>query len=249
MRKRQVGIVSLSLAMVFASESGAGELLLANGSRLDGELANEVLVVSTGADLVEVTPEQVAVLSAGEVRLKDGRVVRGTLVGGHLKIRTALGEIAVKPDELRVFRADSAPLTPPPQTAGAEPGALSATLYRRGAQVATAAGASLAPGTAQPAMPPAPMVAAVPAEPRRASAIGRRLEVIAPESSLRRDAASGSDIVGKVARGDLVTYVDSIDRRLRILNVLVFDGGHWIKVRAVSGGEGWLPAQAVQELR
>lgn len=228
MMKRQVGMVFLSLTMVFADESGAGELVLANGSRLDGELTNEVLVVSTGADLVELAPEQVAVLSGGEIRLKDGRVVRGTLVGGHLKVRTALGEIAVKPDELRVFRADSAPSTPPPQTA---------------------AGSSFAPGSAQPAMPPAPMAAAVPAEPRHAPSIGRRLEVIAPESSLRRDAASGSDIVGKVVRGDLVTYLDSIDRRLRILNVLVLDGGHWIKVRAASGAEGWLPARTVQELR
>jgi hypothetical protein len=43
--------------------------------------------------------------------------------------------------------------------------------------------------------------------------------------------------------------VDSIDRRLRILNLLVFDGGYWVKVRASDGTEGWIPADNVREVR
>ena len=43
--------------------------------------------------------------------------------------------------------------------------------------------------------------------------------------------------------------VDSIDRRLRILNLLVFDGGHWVKIRLSDGTEGWVPADTVREVR
>ena len=39
---------------------------------------------------------------------------------------------------------------------------------------------------------------------------------------------------------------DFIDRRLRIMNTLVFNGGYWIKVRATDGTEGWLPGTAVR---
>jgi hypothetical protein len=46
-----------------------------------------------------------------------------------------------------------------------------------------------------------------------------------------------------------VNYVDSIDRRLMILNLLVFDGGHWVKIRASDGTVGWVPADAVREVR
>ena len=52
-----------------------------------------------------------------------------------------------------------------------------------------------------------------------------------------------------MAAGQQVRYVDSIDRRLRILNVLVFDGGYWIKVRVANGTEGWVPAGHVREVR
>ena len=74
------GAVLLVLAL--ANPGNAGEILFANGSRLDGELANEVLMVSTGSGLLEVSPEQVVLLTQDEIRLKDGRVIRGTLVGG-----------------------------------------------------------------------------------------------------------------------------------------------------------------------
>ena len=49
--------------------------------------------------------------------------------------------------------------------------------------------------------------------------------------------------------GQQVRYVDSIDRRLRILNLLVFDGGHWVKIRLPDGTEGWVPADTVREVR
>jgi hypothetical protein len=52
-----------------------------------------------------------------------------------------------------------------------------------------------------------------------------------------------------VESGEHVRYVDSIDRRLRILNLLVFDGGFWVKVRLSDGTEGWVPADTVREVR
>ena len=66
---------------------------------------------------------------------------------------------------------------------------------------------------------------------------------------LYRDALHSSSQVGQVAAGQQVRYVDSIDRRLRILNLLVFDGGYWIKVRLPNGTEGWVPAETVREVR
>jgi hypothetical protein len=76
-----------------------------------------------------------------------------------------------------------------------------------------------------------------------------RLEVVVAESSLHRDALSGTPTVGRVVRGEQLTYVDAIDRRLWIFNTLIFDGGHWIKVRAANGAEGWVPATTVREVR
>jgi hypothetical protein len=69
------------------------------------------------------------------------------------------------------------------------------------------------------------------------------------ESGLYRDALFSSSQVGRVAAGQQVRYVDSIDRRLRILNLLVFDGGYWVKVRLPDGTEGWVPARNVREVR
>ena len=70
---RRVGILVMLIAL--AAPAGAGELLFTNGSRLEGDLVNEVIIVSTGADLVEVAPDTVALLTPGEIRLKDGRVL------------------------------------------------------------------------------------------------------------------------------------------------------------------------------
>jgi hypothetical protein len=83
---------------------------------------------------------------------------------------------------------------------------------------------------------------------RDAGSPSRMLEIVGA-SALYRDALSGSSQVGRVAVGQHVRYVDSIDRRLRILNLLVFDGGYWVKVRASDGTEGWIPADNVREVR
>ncbi len=64
---------------------------------------------------------------------------------------------------------------------------------------------------------------------------------------LYRDALAVATAVGRDRRGETVTYLDSIDRRLRIFNTVIFDGGHWIKVRAANGTEGWLPASTLRE--
>jgi hypothetical protein len=69
------------------------------------------------------------------------------------------------------------------------------------------------------------------------------------ESMVYRDALYSSSRVGRVVSGQQVRYVDSIDRRLRILNVLVFDGGHWVRIRMPDGTEGWVPADSVREVR
>jgi hypothetical protein len=80
------------------------------------------------------------------------------------------------------------------------------------------------------------------------TAANRVYEVVG-ESALYRDALFSSSRVGRVAAGQQVRYVDSIDRRLRILNLLVFDGGHWVKIRLSDGTEGWVPADTVREVR
>jgi hypothetical protein len=257
---RPVGFLVAVLAL--AVPAGAGELLFTNGSRLEGDLANEVIVVSTGADLVEVTPETVALLTPGEIRLKDGRVLRGTLVGGRLKARTALGELAVQADELRLFRADGVaaaaptlaaptPVSPPPAAEKTPPAVTSQT-----PAVAQPAPAS-EPAPAQAPPPPAAAPTAAPTEVASTSGAavlapptaGPRLEVVIEESPLYRDALTNATPIGQVRRGQWVTYVDSIDRRLHIFNRLVFDGGYWIKVRVSDGTEGWVPAATLREVR
>ena len=96
--------------------------------------------------------------------------------------------------------------------------------------------------SAQPGVKPAALTRESP------SASSRVLEVVGT-SALYRDALSSSSQVGRVSAGQQVRYVDSIDRRLRILNLLVFDGGHWVKVRAADGTEGWVPAENVREVQ
>ena len=99
-----------------------------------------------------------------------------------------------------------------------------------------------------------PFVAAAPGSDPSAVATGEargawRVEVVTRESALYRDAYSAARQVGHVTTGERLYYVDAIDRRLRILNALVFDGGHWIKVRALDGTEGWVRATSVREVR
>jgi hypothetical protein len=253
------GLVGVGLALLACVPASAGELLFVNGSRLEGELSNEALMVSTGSGLVEIAPEDVLSISKDEIRLRDGRVIRGTLVGGHIKAKTALGEIAVKVDELQMYRtgtrstgalsraaavpataqpvAAASAATPAPATPAATNGAVSSGLptmasYQDGSSTARQ-------GSAQPA-------ALTRESPPDAS--NRMLEVV-DSGVLYRDALFSSSHVGQVATGQHVRYVDSIDRRLRILNLLVFDGGYWIKVRLTDGTEGWVPAATVREVR
>jgi hypothetical protein len=74
-------------------------------------------------------------------------------------------------------------------------------------------------------------------------------EVAVSENPLRRDAFGRAAIVGRVIPGEKLTFVDFIDRRLRVIGHVVFDGGYWRKVRGQRGDVGWLPAAAVRESR
>lgn len=224
-------LVTLLLGAM-TSPLGAGEIVLIGGQRIEGELANEILMVSTGDSLIEIAAEQVAMLSPGEIRLKDGRVVRGSLVGGQVKARTPLGELSIRVEELRQFSVES------PRSS--TPASSTASVREVGSATAPPAG----PVTTDPS-PPAP------SQPQPAAAGPRPirwLEIVGSDAVLHRDAMSGARAVGRVASGQRVRFVDFIDRRLRVGNVLVFDGGHWIKVRSTSGLEGWVPAAAVREL-
>jgi hypothetical protein len=256
------GALVVSLTLLVWAPAGAGELLFANGNRLSGDLSSEALLVSTGSGLVEIAPDEVVSLTQGEIQLQDGRVIRGTLVGGQVKARTSLGEIAVKVDELHAYRAS------------AQTGTLGQTSAARSAAPPSAA-AGIAPAPASPpAVSPArgdpgisgglPTMAAyqegstarqgnvglqkAALTPDSRPSTGRTFEVVG-ESMLYRDALFGSSRVGHVLAGQQVTYVDSIDRRLRILNLLVFDGGHWVKIRLADGTEGWVPANTVREVQ
>lgn len=255
---------AIVLAVLSWGTAFAGELVFVNGTRLAGELSNESLIVSTGAGLIEFGSPDIAFLSRDEVRLRDGRVIRGTLVGGQIKAQTALGEIAIRIDELESYRgaAQAAPATPAapagspvtgvapasgvtssPSPAPAVPvvgsGLPTIASYQDGG--ASARPASTTGGTVSGVKPAVLTNGATSAGPTRLEVVG--------EGALYRDALFGSSQIGTVPRGQQVIYVDSIDRRLRILNRLVFDGGHWVKVRLTDGTEGWIPAESVRELR
>lgn len=115
------------VALAWSVSAGAGELVLENGTRLQGELADDVLILSTAGGPVEVAAEDVVQLSRDAAWLRDGRVVRGTLEGPHVKARTSLGELAIRPDELRLYQGSpKAGATP-----AAVPGLSPATRCRR----------------------------------------------------------------------------------------------------------------------
>jgi hypothetical protein len=248
--------LAVSLTLLAWAPAGAGELIFANGNRLDGELSNETLMVSTGSGLVEIAPDEVVALSREEIRLRDGRVIRGTLVGGQVKARTSLGEIAVKVDDLQAYRG-SAQAEEPGSGPAAATASRPATLMTAAVRSDTGIVGGLPTVTAYQDTPngrrgnPTPPVnlrtAALTPESRMRLS-GRTFEVMA-ETGLYRDALYSSSRVGHVATGQRVSYVDSIDRRLRILNLLVFDGGHWVKIRLPDGTEGWVPADTVREVR
>jgi hypothetical protein len=214
------------LGLALAATASGGELRLTNGSRLEAELANETILFSTQGGFVELAPDQIVELTPSQAVLRDGRAFRGVLAGPGIKAETALGELAVRSVELVSYRASQV---------SAEPAA-----------------------RAEPAPPPAGIAAAVAPVAAPAPGLGptpgmrgtlRRFEVLVGESELYRDAYAAAARVGSVVRGELLIYVDFIDRRVRILNALIFDGGHWIKVRAPDGQEGWLPANVLREVR
>jgi len=126
-----------------AGVAGAGEIVFRSGERLAGDLTDQVLLLSTGAEVVEVAPAEVAVLTPAEVRLRDGRVLRGTLVGGRVRARTGYGELAVRTEDLAEFRvapepapAAVAPPSPTPAPSAAPPAAPAPPSARGPGQVA-----------------------------------------------------------------------------------------------------------------
>jgi hypothetical protein len=259
-------IVAVSLTLFACASAGAGELIFANGNRLAGELSNETLMVSTGGGLIEVVPDEVLALSREEIRLRDGRVIQGTLVGGQVKARTSLGEIAVKVEDLQGYRAgtqsgestsaaspvaaarpaSSTTASTPPATPVAVGSARNDTGISGG--LPTVAAYQESPSTRQGNGASSISVQTAALSPGSAVPPGGRALQVVGATLLYREALFGSSRVGQVAAGQQVRYVDSIDRRLRILNMLVFDGGHWVKIRVPDGTEGWVPADTVREV-
>ena len=249
-------VLAGSVVLLACAPASAGELVFANGNRLAGELSNESLMVSTGSGLVEVSPDDVVSLSRDEVRLRDGRVIQGTLVGGQVKARTSLGEIAIKVDELQSYRA-SDPAAPAAQaTSAPNPAPTSAASQAPSTPAPTPGRNDTGVSNGLPTVAAYQNSGASPAGVQNASltnnsagATAGRMFEVAVEGAMYRDALFSSSRVGRVVTGQQVRYVDSIDRRLRILNLLVFDGGHWVKIRLPDGTEGWVPADTVREVR
>ena len=241
-----------SLIVLACAPASAGELVFANGSRLAGDLSNESLMVSTGAGLVEVAPDDVVALSRDEMRLRDGRVIKGTLVGGQVRARTSLGEIAIKVEELQSYRASetSAPAgqaAAAPQPTAASPATQAPATPARSDSGVSGGLPTVAAYQNNSAQSAGVQNAAL--TNNGASALSGRMVEVAVEGAIYRDALFSSSRVGRVVTGQQVRYVDSIDRRLRILNLLVFDGGNWVKIRLPDGTEGWVPADSVREVR
>jgi hypothetical protein len=236
--------ITLALVLGLAGPVTAGELLLVNGTRMDADLVDGTVLVSIGTDVVEVNPDTIVLVTPSEVRLNDGRVLAGTLVGGRLRTRTAMGELAVRVEELQSFQAHRVPDAAP-----------AAAPHPAPAPVAPAPAPHPAPAPVAPASAPQPAVTPIrvsttsgPTAVLARPAPGPRLVVIS-DHSLLRDALTNAAEIGRVVRGQTVTKVDAIDRRLTIFNRLIFDGGHWIKVRVGDGTEGWIPATSVREVQ
>ncbi len=248
-------VLAGSLIVLACAPASAGELVFANGNRLTGELSNESLMVSTGAGLVEVVPDDVVALSRDEVRLRDGRVIKGTLVGGQVKARTSIGEVAIKVDELQSYRASETSAPAGQAAAASQPTAASTVTKappapaRSDSAVSGVSGGlpTVAAYQNNGAQPDGVQNAAL--TNNGTSAPNDQMFEVAVESAMYRDALVSSARVGRVVSGQQVRYVDSIDRRLRILNLLVFDGGHWVKIRLPDGTEGWVPADTLREVR
>ena len=75
--------------------------------------------------------------------------------------------------------------------------------------------------------PPGPQRRRPPPESQACPPAGRTRWLARARSTVTRSRAPG----WAAWSGQQVSYIDAIDRRLRIFNTLVFDGGHWVKVR------------------
>ncbi len=231
------------------SVSDAGMVSLKNGTTFQGTPTGELILVSTGKDLLELAPETIVSLTAREIRLKDGRTITGTIVGGRLRFKTDLGEVAVALTDLNEYResAPSPAITPRAQESAAPPPS---------APASPPVAVSPAPSTTRPqqsqppplARPSPPSIATVPPpSPPPVTSTGERLfRVVASEAGLYTEATVQAQRAGVVSRGEIVRYVDMIDRRIFVLGYLV-DLGNWIKVKTKSGLAGWVEADMLQE--
>ncbi len=303
--RRRTGILAGIALIALTLSAEAGVVTLKNGTTFQGTPTGEVILVSTGRDLLELLPETIVSLRADEIRLADGRVITGTVVGGRLRFKTDLGEVAVALKDLGEYRqlssgAPPAPRSPEPRSAAppsakpASPAAVvtpvSPTTTSRSPE--SQPGAKLTPraGTATPlppqaagsgaallptppaAQPVPPSVATSPPQPPAspqpsvkpfsppvavspapetslpAPPGGPVFRVIASETWLYHEATVQADRVGLVKKGELVTYVDMIDRRLSLMGYLL-DFGRWIKVKTAGGLTGWVEADALEAVR
>jgi len=256
MRREIVLWVGL-MVLILAPGAGAGVIALKNGTTFQGTPTGDLILVSTGRDLLEVLPETLLSLKAGEIHLKDGRVISGTVVGGRLRFKTDLGEVAVALSDLAEYRepgpvgaraaqpapskaAPAAPLAP--LVAAAPSPAPTSSPTPRAVETPTAS-----PAPARPTPPPVAAVPLPPPSPSTAPQGERLFRAVFPQTGLYAEATSQSMKLGVVRRGETVSYVDLIDRRISVLG-RILDLGHWIKVRTASGKIGWVEADALHEV-
>jgi hypothetical protein len=260
--------VALALVLGAADPASAGQIILRSGQAITGTLAATSLAVAVPSGVIEVAAEQIIVLMPGEVRLRDGQVISGEPVGGVLKLETVRGEIVVSTADLRFYRADGEGTSTPESLRGgsglplvsayqgtAPPDVPEAAGGQHGLPVVESyqAGASSPPPGSDPSAA-GPVVATLgasspkPGPGDEGPVPGKRLEVVVGESPVYRDAYATARRVGRVEQGEQLVAVDFIDRRLRVMNTLVLDGGYWVKVRAADGTEGWVPGKTVRVL-
>lgn len=241
--------IAVILSLATANPVLAGEALLTNGTSVKGDLINEVILISTGTDVVEVLPEQVASLKDGEIRLKDGRIIKGQIVGEALKLRTSIGEVSIRLKELTIYQdrpvesalasskapdgtaAATSPIPvrelPVPHPMGTSPPPKTETQ-----------GAAVPPRGAVPSGPVAPSgearsTARLPEEMTKAPA-KTAFVVVSREADVHVNAFFLSPVVAVVKKGDRLTYAGD---RLR----------GWIKVRTSDGTIGWVDHYFVEE--
>lgn len=150
--------------------------------------------------------------------------------------------------------AGTATLVPPPQAAGSVAPPLPAPSAAQPVPPSVATSPPQPPASSPPnplsEKSSSPPVAVSPAPETSLAAPpgGVLFRVIASETWLYREATVQADRVGLVKKGELVTYVDMIDRRLTLLGYLL-DFGRWIKVKTGGGLTGWAEADALEAVR